>query len=96
MYSSIDYIDIDGDPIAEAGVLRIALCDKFQKEYTDLYTVCKSAGLYQSETESIRLWKYHHIGECSNEINRLLDYIQYYEPERFKKSLILYIKNNKK
>lgn len=93
MYSNIDYIDIVGDPIAEAGVLRIALCDKFQKEYTDLYTVCKSAGLYQYETEAIRLWKYHHRGECSNEINRLLGYIQYYEPERFNKSLILYLKN---
>lgn len=80
----------DGTPEAEAQILKIALCRKYQQDYSDIDTVCKRAGLYPAEAEAIKRWKQHGIGECSNEISRLLAYIEYEEPERYRKALYHY------
>lgn len=81
---------VDGKPEAEERILKIALCRKYQKDYTDIDAVCKAAGLYPPEIEAIKQWKQHDIGDCINERNRLLSYIQYSECERYNKALLNY------
>ena len=86
---------VDGEPEAEAGILKIALSHKYQREYTDLKTVCKAAGLSQIETETIRRWKQHGTEADSNIISRLLAFIEFEEPERYNQALFHYYINNK-
>ena len=81
---------VDGNIEAEDQILKIALCRKYQEEYSDLQTVCKNAGLYPAEAEAIRKWKYHGRECYNNETGRLLDYIRWYEPERYDKALTIY------
>lgn len=83
----------DETPEAEAQILKIALCRKYQQDYSDIDTLCRRAGLYPAEAEAIKRWKQHSIGDCSNEINRLLSYIEYEEPERYRKALYIYNTN---
>lgn len=81
---------VDGNPEAEARILKIALCRKYQHDYSDIDKVCKAAGLYPAETEAIKRWKAHSLGNCVNEINRLLAYIEFAEPDRYNKALYNY------
>ena len=83
-------MNYDGDIEAEAAIVKIALCGKYQREYSTLEEACKRAGLYPAEAEAIRRWKQHGIGEPTNEIDRLFYYFQYEERERYSKSVYLY------
>ena len=50
-------MNYDGDIEAEAAIVKIALCGKYQKEYSTLQEACQRAGLYPAEAEAIRLWR---------------------------------------
>lgn len=83
-------MNYDGDIEAEAVIVKIALCGKYQREYSTLEEACKRAGLYPDEAEAIRLWRQHGIGTPTNEIDRLFYYFQYEEPERYSKAVYLF------
>ena len=83
-------MNYDGNIEAEAAIVKIALCGKYQAQYSNLETACKRAGLYPAEAEAICLWKQHGIGTPTNEIDRLFYYFQYEEPERYSKTVYLF------
>ena len=87
-------MNYDGDLEAEADIVKIALCGKYQEEYSTLETACRRAGLYPAEAEAIRLWRQHGTGKPTNEIDRLFYYFQYEEPQRYSKAVYFY--NNKR
>lgn len=77
----------------DTGILKIALCGKYQSIYSDIETLCKNCGLYEDDIKAVKGWKYH-----SREANPLilmliLDYIKDNERERYEKSLYLYDRN---
>ena len=85
-----DYINYDGDIEAEAEIVKIALCRKYQDLYSDIETACRNAGLFPIDAETIKKWKYHGIGNPADEYNALYYYFKESERERFDKSVFIY------
>lgn len=88
-------MNYDGDIEAEAAIVKIALCGKYQQMYSTLQGACQRAGLYPIEIQSIKKWKYHNIGNPTNEIDRLFYFFQFEETERYNKAVYLYTNNKK-
>lgn len=86
-------MNYDGDMNIQAEIVKIALCDKYQKQYTTLDEACRRARLYPDQIRKINAWKNHGIGNPINEINILFFYFQYEEQERYKRAVYLYEKN---
>lgn len=82
--------DSDGFYEMVEGVMRIALCHKYQKMYTDIKTLCEKCNIYGDEVKEINRWKYN--GGKPNLVNLqvMYDYIKENEEERFKKSMYWY------
>ena len=88
------YNHIEGDPEKECEVLKIALCQSYQKQYTDIETLCKNAGLGNGQAEMVKKWKQNGRIIPYYEIKILYDYICYYEKERFIRAVKAYYRNN--
>ena len=85
---------IEGDPYHEQKILKIALCDSYQKKYTNILTMCLNAGLTAEQAEQVRLWKYHNK-ELDNYIfYTLYDYLAYKERDRYIRAVSIYYKQN--
>ena len=85
---------VEGDISQERKILKIALCDSYQKKYTDIDTICKSAGLAPKQIEDVKRWKQHDTAIDEYIFYTLYDYLIYYERERFIKSLNIYQQQN--
>ena len=88
------FYKVDGDPYHEQQILKIALCDSYQKKYTDIFTMCKNAGLSPEQAEQVRQWKYHGKFLDSYIFYTLYDYLIGSERERYLKAVNLYYKQN--
>ena len=86
-------MNYDGDFEAEAAIVKIALCGKYQQIYSTLEEIGRRAGLYPDQIESVRRWKQHSTGLPLGEIDTLFDYFKSYEKERFDKAVYLYTKD---
>lgn len=83
----------DGNLEAEAAIVKIALCGKYQQIYSTLEEAGERAGLFPDQIEEIKQWKYHGIGQPLGNIDTLFDYFKYYERERYDKAVYLYTKD---
>lgn len=88
------FYNVDGYPQKEWDILKIALCQKYQENYSDIQTMCLNAGLPQDAAEAVKRWKYHNQQADTYILNTLYDYLVYKERERFLKSLHIYYKQN--
>lgn len=88
------FYNVEGDLGKEGQILKIALCQSYQQKYTDLYTMCKNAGLAQGQAEEVKLWKQHNKQIDSYILITLYDYLVYYERERYLKAVYIYYKQN--
>ena len=85
--------NVDTDPIGQAEILKIALCPKYQKDYSTIETLCERAGLGAKRADIIKDWLYRK-GFYQYEESILYEYIKNNEPERYNKALYLYYKKN--
>ena len=83
----------DGNLEAEAAIVKIALCRKYQEMYSTLEEAGERAGLFPDQIEEVKAWKYHSIGQPLGDIDTLYDYFKDYEKERFDKAVYLYNKD---
>ena len=88
------FYKIDGNNENEQQILKIALCQSYQKKYTDIQTMCKNAGLSPEQAEEVRLWKQHNKPIDSYVFYTLYDYLLWNERERYLKALNIYYKQN--
>ena len=88
------FYKIDGNSYHEEQILKIALCDSYQKKYTDIETMCKNAGLAPAQAEEVKQWKRHNKFIDSYVFYTLYDYLVYKERERYLKSVNIYYKQN--
>ena len=84
--------NIDGNNYHEQKILKIGLCESYQKKYTDIDTMCENAELAPMQAEEVKQWKYHNKKLDSYVFYKLYDYFVYSERERYLKSLHLYYK----
>lgn len=77
----------------EEGILKIALCGKYQEKYSDISTLCKLCGLTDADRKQIEGWKYHGRAADPLILRVIFDYIEEYEKERFDNSYYLYYRN---
>ena len=88
------FYKVDGNSYHEGQILKIALCDSYQKKYTDIDTMCKNAGLAPGQAEEVKQWKKHNQQLDSYVFYTLYDYLVYKERERYLKSVNIYYKQN--
>ena len=85
---------IEGNTYHEQKILKIGLCESYQKKYTHIDTMCKNAGLTHFQAEEVKQWKYHNKQLDSYIFYKLYDYFVYKERERYLNSVYLYYKQN--
>lgn len=88
------FYNIDGNSYHEEKILKIALCDSYQKKYTDIDTMCKNAGLAPAQTDDVKRWKYHNKELDSYIFHTLYDYLVYKERDRYIRAIQVYYKQN--
>ena len=86
---------VDTDPEGQEEVLKIALCQKYQRDYSNLITLCENAGLGAERANTVKKWLYRN-DYYGYEEDILYEYIKENEPERYKKALTIYYNNRNK
>lgn len=79
---------VDGEPQAEAIILSSILKNDNTQYYKSFDSLCYEARLYPAERRALLEWMAGGTDNYTNEINRLLGYIQYTYPSLYEKYLL--------